>query len=47
MRRNKEGFQRKEGLQAQLLQVYQRLWEKFGPRHWWPAETPFEVIVGA
>jgi endonuclease-3 related protein len=47
VRRNKEGFQRKEGLQAQLLQVYQRLWEKFGPRHWWPAETPFEVIVGA
>lgn len=47
VRRKKEGFQRKEVLQAQLLQVYQRLWEKFGPRHWWPAETPLEVIVGA
>jgi endonuclease-3 related protein len=23
------------------------LHREFGPRHWWPAETPFEVIVGA
>src|SRR5512137_1462647 len=21
--------------------------EAFGPQHWWPAETPFEVVVGA
>lgn len=30
-----------------LLAVYERLFAHFGPRHWWPAETPFEVIVGA
>ena len=27
-----------------LLQDLQRA---YGPRHWWPAETPFEVMVGA
>ncbi len=27
--------------------VYQRLAEALGPQHWWPGETPFEVIVGA
>jgi endonuclease-3 related protein len=30
-----------------LLEVQQRLLEHFGPQHWWPAETPFEVMVGA
>jgi endonuclease-3 related protein len=27
--------------------VYQRLFKTFGPQHWWPAEEPFEVMVGA
>jgi endonuclease-3 related protein len=27
--------------------VYEKLYAWAGPRHWWPAETPFEVIVGA
>jgi endonuclease-3 related protein len=28
--------------------VYQRLFEAYGPRGWWPgAESPFEVVVGA
>lgn len=30
-----------------LTEVYRRLFEAFGPQHWWPGETPFEVIVGA
>jgi endonuclease III related protein len=30
-----------------LMEVYDRLFARFGPRHWWPAETPFEVCVGA
>jgi endonuclease-3 related protein len=30
-----------------LLDIYRRLLDHFGPRHWWPAETPFEVMVGA
>ncbi len=32
---------------ALLLDVYARLYERYGPQHWWPAETPFEVIAGA
>ena len=30
-----------------LLAVYQRLHAAHGPQHWWPGETPFEVMVGA
>ncbi|MFQ5691925.1 MAG: endonuclease III domain-containing protein [Nitrospinota bacterium] len=30
-----------------LLDVYDRLLRHFGPRGWWPGETPFEVCVGA
>ena len=30
-----------------LLAIYQRLMDRYGPQHWWPAEEPFEVIVGA
>ena len=31
----------------QLLDIYQRLDDYFGPLNWWPAESPFEMIVGA
>lgn len=27
--------------------IYRRLLTRFGPQGWWPAETPFEVVVGA
>ncbi len=27
--------------------IYKKLYRYFGPQNWWPAETPFEVIVGA
>lgn len=30
-----------------LKWIYDRLYLAFGPRKWWPADTPFEVIVGA
>ncbi len=30
-----------------LDDVYCRLFAEYGPQHWWPAETPFEVMVGA
>lgn len=30
-----------------LSEAYESLFTTFGPQHWWPAETPFEVIVGA
>jgi len=31
----------------QIQTIYDRLFERFGPQHWWPGETPFEIIVGA
>jgi len=30
-----------------LTDIYRRLFTRYGPQHWWPARTPFEVIVGA
>lgn len=30
-----------------LLEIYQRLFKAYGPQHWWPGESVFEVIVGA
>ncbi len=27
--------------------LYNRLFNAYGPQHWWPAETPFEIMVGA
>jgi endonuclease-3 related protein len=30
-----------------LVQIYQQLFNRYGPQFWWPADEPFEVIVGA
>ena len=30
-----------------LREIYGRLLSAYGPQHWWPADEPFEVIVGA
>ena len=30
-----------------LKQVFDRLLKAYGPQHWWPGDTPFEVMVGA
>ena len=27
--------------------IYRKLARSWGPQHWWPAQTPFEVIAGA
>ena len=32
---------------SNLMQVYDRLHAAFGPQHWWPGESPFEIMVGA
>jgi len=29
------------------LQLYRRLYKEFGTQRWWPARSPFEVVVGA
>ena len=31
----------------ELLEIYHELLERLGPRYWWPADDPFEVIIGA
>jgi len=30
-----------------LDEIYQRLFRHFGPQHWWPGDTPLEIMVGA
>jgi len=30
-----------------LKELYEKLWQVFGPQGWWPGETPFEVALGA
>jgi endonuclease-3 related protein len=30
-----------------LMEIYKLLFERFGPQHWWPGGTQFEIIVGA
>ena len=34
-------------VQRSLAAITRRLYGRFGPQHWWPGETPFEVAVGA
>jgi endonuclease-3 related protein len=35
------------GVSQALLKIYRRLFVHYGPQHWWPAEEPFEIVVGA
>jgi endonuclease-3 related protein len=30
-----------------LIGIYDALYSHFGPQHWWPGDTPFEIAVGA
>ncbi|MBI4563244.1 MAG: endonuclease III domain-containing protein [Planctomycetes bacterium] len=34
-------------MKASLLDYYRALRKHYGPQNWWPAESPFEVMVGA
>ncbi|HUJ29953.1 MAG TPA: hypothetical protein VLY23_01635 [Candidatus Acidoferrum sp.] len=36
-----------EGQQPPLDEYYNSLFAALGPQHWWPGDTPFEIIVGA
>ncbi len=29
------------------IQIFEDLFDEWGPQHWWPAKTDFEVVVGA
>lgn len=43
MPRKNESDSRRELIRS----FYSALYRAWGPQHWWPAETPFEVITGA
>lgn len=30
-----------------LREIYEKLYGFYGPQNWWPADTPFEVMMGA
>lgn len=30
-----------------LLEIFEKLYSFYGPQHWWPGDSPFEVAVGA
>ena len=38
---------RRDPQSAILMEIFQRLYKVYGPMHWWPGETPFEVMVGS
>lgn len=37
----------RQSLPLVLADIHDRLFARFGPQHWWPGETPFEVAIGA
>ncbi len=37
----------KKGKEKKIISIYEGMLHHFGPRGWWPAETSFEVIIGA
>jgi endonuclease-3 related protein len=41
---NKKAHPRKD---ISLLELYDKLYSIYGPQHWWPGDTPFEIAVGA
>ncbi len=34
-------------VRPELQEIYNRLFAAFGAQHWWPADSPLEVIIGA
>ncbi|MBA7506889.1 Endonuclease III [subsurface metagenome] len=36
-----------QSISRALQNIYHQLINYYGPQHWWPAQEPFEVIVGA
>lgn len=34
-------------INRRLKDIYRRLIDRYGPQHWWPADGPFEMMIGA
>jgi endonuclease-3 related protein len=43
----KTGVEVIKSMTTLLMKIYDKLYKAYGPRHWWPGETSFEVMVGA
>ncbi|MBP1751944.1 MAG: endonuclease [Geobacteraceae bacterium] len=41
------GKETKSAMEKRLLAIFDMLLHQYGPLSWWPADTPFEVCVGA
>lgn len=37
----------KKDIRTKLLEIYECLFDHYGPQNWWPGDTPFEVVIGA
>lgn len=45
--RKRQGAEVRRDRKSELLRIFDILNSHFGNLHWWPASSPFEVIVGA
>jgi endonuclease-3 related protein len=43
---NKIGYGQKS-MKHLVTDIYRTLYRVYGPRHWWPGDTAFEIMVGA
>nr|WP_249870857.1 endonuclease III domain-containing protein [Oceanobacillus saliphilus] len=34
-------------MQQSFQSIYERLYDYYGPQNWWPADTPFEMMIGS
>ena len=40
-------IENREMINEQLTEIYQLLFDRFGPQNWWPGQSRFEIITGA
>lgn len=41
------GRRSRQDTRRALIAIFDLLYDRYGPQHWWPASTPLEMIVGA
>lgn len=34
-------------MKQKILKIYEQLFNTYGPQHWWPGDSPWEICVGA
>lgn len=40
-------LKRSEKQRIDLKEIYKKLFSCYGPQHWWPGDSPFEIMLGA